>query len=92
MEFKLNETKDVLFYGEDEQSADAYILFPKKSEGVHEITRVFVDEKYRGQGVAGKLMKGLVEYGQKENIKFIATCSYAENWFLKNSEFQTLLL
>lgn len=83
MEFKFNEEKDILFYGENVDSADAYILFPKNEDGSHTITKVFVDPKLRGQGLAGKLMEYLLDYIKEYDVEYSATCSYAVNFLEK---------
>lgn len=84
MDFKVNDRQDVLFVGNNEKTASAYILFPKVKEGLHVIEKVYVDEIYRGQGVAGKLMQALVDYAEKNDIKLEASCSYAVSWLEKN--------
>ncbi|MBU0278391.1 MULTISPECIES: GNAT family N-acetyltransferase [unclassified Gemella] len=84
MQFQLNDKKDFLYYGEDEKTSICYLVFPKNPDGSQTITKVFVDEKYRGQGLAGKLMQEVVTYAKENNIKLDATCSYAIKWFEKN--------
>lgn len=83
MEFKFNENKDILFYGNSVETADAYILFPKNENGSHVLRKVFVDPKLRGEGIAGKMMAYLVEYIETENIRYTVTCSYAKSWLSK---------
>lgn len=86
MDFKINENKDKIYIGEDEFNAVAFINFPKNYDNKYTITKVFVDNSLRGQGVAGKLMDFLVEYAINNNLKLNATCSYAVSWFEKNIE------
>ncbi len=86
MEFKINEQKDFLYHGENELVADAYIVFTN-----NDITKVFVDPIYRGQGVAGKMMLKLVDFAKQENIKLSLTCPYAVNWFEKNEQYKDML-
>ena len=49
-----------------------------------EVTRTFVDERLRGQGAAGELMRALVEVLRERGLKARLTCSYAVKWFEKN--------
>lgn len=81
MEFKLNSEKDFLYIGENEYKAEAYIAFPKSTTGSNVIIRVYVDEKYRGQGLASKMMEYLDNYAKENNLILEATCSYATSWF-----------
>ncbi|MBF0715192.1 N-acetyltransferase [Gemella palaticanis] len=83
MNLQLNETKDQLFWNKDGELI-AYVNFPKLSDDLHIITKVFVDESLRGQGVAGKLMEEIVKYAKENSIKLEASCPYAVSWFEKN--------
>lgn len=69
----------------------AYVNFPAVSDGVVEITIVFVDPSLRGRGVAGQLMEQLVQVLTQRNLKAIATCPYAAQWFRRHPEQQHLL-
>lgn len=42
------------------------------------IIHTIVNDNYRGQGIAKKLVTSIIENGQKENIILTATCSYAK--------------
>lgn len=69
----------------------AHILFPKVEEGVFEVKSTFVDESLRGQGTADKLMREVVNLAKEENAKIIPTCSYAQKWFEKHPEENSLI-
>lgn len=69
----------------------AEILFPESEDKVWKITRTFVDDSLRGQGVAGKLTENVIEAAKKENAKLILKCSYAVKWFEKHPEEKYLL-
>lgn len=83
MNLQVNETKDQLFWDKDGELI-AYVNFPQVEEGTHVITKVFVDESLRGQGVAGKLMEEMVNYAKENSIELKASCPYAISWFEKN--------
>ena len=68
----------------------AEILFPSLN-GVAAITRTFVDESLRGQGVAGQLMEAAVDQIRSEGLKARPICSYAAKWFEKHPEQGDLL-
>ena len=64
----------------------AEILFPETSDGVFTITRTFVDESLRGQGVASKLVQAAVDEIERQGGKVEATCSYAAKWLEKRAQ------
>jgi predicted GNAT family acetyltransferase len=84
MDYKYEENR---IYAED-QNGDLLVKADINTvgEGVVEITHVFTAPSLRGQGAAGKLMQAVAEYLRKNNLKAIATCSYANSWFEKNRE------
>ncbi len=49
-------------------------------------THTWVDDAFRGQGVAGKLLDALVEYAVANKLKIIPVCSYVVDAFKKNPE------
>ena len=91
MEFKINENKDLIYIGESEETKEAYVTFPANMKGVLVVRHVFVDPKYRGQGVASKLMNELVKYARENNKKITCMCNYASSWFSKHEEYSDLL-
>jgi|GEM_PF-371453 len=75
-----------------EEKQLAFIEFITIDSNVIDVKKVFVDESLRGQGIAGKLMLALYEYCQKNQLKVIATCPYANGWFMKNESYQDILI
>lgn len=69
----------------------AEVTFPKASENIVEISRTFVDESLRGQGIAGKLILATANTLREDGRKVVPTCSYAKKWFEKNPEYQDIL-
>ena len=69
----------------------AEVLFPALSDTTVDITRTFVDESLRGQGVAGKLMGAAARQLRAQGKKAVLTCPYAIKWFEKNSDFSDIL-
>ena len=80
-----------IYLKDEEDKIVGYVLFPKIEENVVEITKTFVSETLRGQGIANELMKRLVKYLEKNNLKCTPSCSYAVIWFDKNEEYKYLL-
>ncbi|MDR1564341.1 MAG: N-acetyltransferase [Oscillospiraceae bacterium] len=69
----------------------AEVLFPQESEHTVAITRTFVDESLRGQGVADKLLMALTEALKADGRKAKPNCAYALKWFEKHPEMGELL-
>lgn len=81
-------------YLEDEKSnVVAEVNFPEdeNDKNVRKITRTFVDESLRGQGIANLLLEELAKDLRKNNLKCIPICSYAVNWFEKHEDQKDLL-
>lgn len=77
------ENERIAYYGENGEVLAA-VEFPARGSGTVEVTRTFVDERLRGQGAAGELMRALVEVLRERGLKASLTCSYAVKWFEKN--------
>lgn len=56
------------------------------------ITQVVTPEALRGQGIAGKLMEGVVQIVRAREQKIIPICPYAVSWLKKHKEHQDLVL
>lgn len=68
----------------------AEILFPSL-HGNASITRTFVDDSLRGQGVAGQLMEEAISVLRQEQLRVRPICSYAKKWFEQHPEQGDLL-
>ena len=55
------------------------------------ITHTVVDEKFKGQGIAKKLVLKIVEESRKNGVKLIPICSYAKKMLEGNEEFSDCL-
>ena len=65
--------------------------FPEGEDGTVAITRTFVDEALRGQGMAGQLMQRAAEHLRAGGKKAVPVCSYAVAWFEKHPEYADVL-
>ena len=63
--------------------------FPEGEGGAAAITRTFVDEALRGQGMAGQLMQRAAEHLRASGRKAVPVCSYAAAWFKKHPNMRT---
>ena len=75
MDFIRKENEIVLL--SEKGSLLAQITFPYTGEDKKavEIDHTFVDTSLRGQGIAGKLMKEVVNELESRNLKAVPTCS-----------------
>ena len=100
MAFTLNDGPDFK-YGEnrvwledDDGREIAFISFPYVGSGTKlvEIDHTVVLPEYGGQGLAAKLVREGVETIRKTNRRCTVTCSYAQAWFMKHTEYLFLLV
>ncbi len=59
------------------------VTFPER-DGLYVINHTYVDDRYRGQGIASELVRRAVEEIESRGGKFKATCSYAMLWLARN--------
>lgn len=73
----------VLFDGEKEIGELTYL--PRGEETVI-ANHTYVEASYNGQGLAGRLLDGLVHFARQEKIKILPTCPYIVRKFQQNPE------
>ena len=89
MEFSI--TQNRIYHQDKEGVVLAEILFPDIDARTVGITRTFVDESLRGQGIADQLMSQAVLQIRSDGKKAQPVCSYAVKWFEKHPEEGDLL-
>lgn len=87
----IHETNAISLYNEQNNKV-AGVEFPQVTDNIVNVTTTYVSEEMQGQGIAGKLMKELVENLKKTNRKAIPTCTYTRNWFAKHPEYEDLIV
>lgn len=60
------------------------VTFPMTGVNTYTINHTYVDDRFRGQGVASELVRRAVETIEQSGGKVEATCSYALLWLAKN--------
>ena len=76
-------TEENKIYLQDENwNILAEIDFEKIDEKTYNISRTFVDDSLRGQGIGSELVEKAITYLTWKWYKVSATCSYAKNWLL----------
>ncbi len=89
----LNKGAKRINYRQEGQSYEAYLLFEERADEKQAyVRRTFVDENFRGQGVARMLVEALVEYCQEHQLKVLSVCSYVTTVMKRNPEWKELLL
>lgn len=61
----------------------AFVSFPER-DGVYVINHTYVDDNYRGQGIASELVRRAVEEIERRGGRVEATYSYAALWLARN--------
>jgi uncharacterized protein len=64
-----------------------YSLF----EGKLYLNHTEVPEALQGQGIAGKLVEGALEYARANNLPIVPMCPYANKYIQRNPQYQSLL-
>ena len=78
-------------YIEENSKLLAEVIFDAVDKDTVSISRTFVDESLRGQGIAGQLLKAAYEEIKKQNKKAIPSCSYAVKWFDSNKKYNDII-
>ncbi len=76
-----------------ELDAGGRVVFADYSrEGdVMAILHVETPQELRGQGLAGRLMKEIMEKAAQDNLRVKSVCPYAASWIRLHREYHTLL-
>jgi len=62
-------------------------IYAEREDGL-----LLADESLRGQGVASDLMLEAYNFIKAKNLKIVAKCPYAINWFKKHEDFQDIVI
>lgn len=68
----------------------AEITFVPSNSQLIIIDHTFVDDSFRGQGIASKLVASAVDMAREQNKKVIPLCPFAKREFEKNPDYQTI--
>lgn len=89
MEIKKGSNK--FYIGENENNPIARITWKDGGSNIIVIDHTIVDPSLRGQGIAGQLIKKVVEMARKENLKIVPVCSYAVVKLTRTDEYKDIL-
>ncbi|WP_125714464.1 GNAT family N-acetyltransferase [Companilactobacillus kedongensis] len=79
------------FYIEENDILVGEVGITKIDDSIISIDHTFVNEDYRGQGLAKKLLDAALEYAELNDLKIVPVCSYAKATFKSTPEIQHFL-
>ncbi|MDL2310793.1 N-acetyltransferase [Peptostreptococcaceae bacterium OttesenSCG-928-C18] len=79
------EDKKVVAYDEDTEVGE--ITFKKPSYKFIIMDKTFVNENYRGKGIAQEMLARGVEYAKEKELKIIPLCPFVRKEFDENPEY-----
>lgn len=79
------------YIGNNAEHPQAYISYTPIDQSTWRIDHTVVSPELRHQGIAKKLTLHLLGEAQKQNISIIPECSYAQSFFRKYPEYQSML-
>ncbi|MFQ9423781.1 MAG: GNAT family N-acetyltransferase [Christensenellaceae bacterium] len=80
------EEKERICVRDESGTVVAEVVFSDEGEDSVCITRTYVEEGLRGQGIAAKLMEAAVNSARRRGKKIIPQCSYAAAWLAKHPQ------
>lgn len=83
--------EDGRFYLEDNGKAIGELTYSKVEDNIISLDYTYVDEAYRGQGLAGKLFNAVVDFSDLKGLKIVPVCEYAKAAFENRPEIRFLL-
>ncbi|MEC5322342.1 GNAT family N-acetyltransferase [Aurantimonas sp. A3-2-R12] len=70
---------------------DSEMTYVRVGETLVIFDHTFVPDRYRGQGLAGKLLAAGVDWARAENLKVIPQCPFARTEFDRKPEYRDVL-
>jgi len=74
---EIKKGSNCFYVGENQEQSEAIITFRFEDERTIIIDHTYVDQKFRGQGLARELVNAVVDYARKEKLLIHPLCSYA---------------
>ena len=90
MDYEIKEENRELILRENNFDA-AYLKYSEDEDKDYIIESIFVDEKYRGKGLAKIIFDEFIKKVKKEDRKVIPICSYAKAQFEKREALEEFL-
>ncbi len=69
----------------------AEMLYRRPDPYVMDVHHTWVDERYRGQGMAQQLFGAMIEYARQHQRRVIPTCPFVERMFEQHPQYADVL-
>lgn len=70
---------------------DKAVLDFRKKNGEVEATHTYTPSRFRGKGIAGRLVEALIEYCRQNGLKIHPSCPYVESYFKRRPDLKYML-
>lgn len=87
--FKEEENRFAAYDQDHNEAGEA--TFSRAEDNILIIDHTSVRNDYRGQGIAGKLVRHIVEKARENNQKIMPLCTFAKGEFDQHEEYQDVL-
>ncbi len=84
--------KTGIFYVTEACERKAYLAYEEQPEKILQLTHTYVSDDLRGQGIAGRLAKHVMEYVLANNLKVVPVCPYIIKWLENKPEYKDLVV
>jgi predicted GNAT family acetyltransferase len=88
---EIKKGKQMFYIGESEKDNLAKVTYQLDRNGNYVLDHTYVSVELRGQKIAQKLVKQMVDFAREEGKKIIPVCSYAVSEFEKNNDYHDVL-
>lgn len=83
MEYVVNHRPERRRFELEQDGMTAFVEY-EQEEGVLDITHTVVPPPLEGRGIAAALVEATYKYAAEQNLKPLATCSYAVAWLKRH--------
>jgi hypothetical protein len=74
------------------QNGAAHLKYDKPEENVMKITETYVPKAFRDYGLAGHLVKHVLELARARNKNVIPDCPFAHNYIQKHPQYEDMVV
>ncbi|AUI72675.1 hypothetical protein COSHB9_15160 [Companilactobacillus alimentarius] len=83
--------EDGRFYLVNDGKTIGELTYSTVKDGVISLDHTYVDEQYRNQGLAKKLLNAVLDFSDLKGLKIVPVCEYAKVAFQNRPEIRFLL-
>lgn len=87
MEYRISHISDRNRFETEVDGYTAHVVY-EIMDGSLNIAHTFVPRPIENRGIAAALVKAAYSFALEENLKSMATCSYANMWLSRHPEYQ----